>query len=368
VLWDQGTGGSFVSLGSSSNQLAYTPNYQLITGYTYKFKVRAVNQMGAGPESDVLSLISASPPDTPGAPLLFEATIDQITITWDPVYNGGSPILGYNIKMAQVGSSISSGRNVTIEVYNDITSLGTLNLPNRRFTTANNLVIGSHYRFKIQAYNGVLPGEFSVPSARIITALVPSEPQNLHKIASTKSTITVGWHAPLSDGGALVIRYQVYSNTGAGTEYFLSGETTTLEFTHENLSPAGITMNYKVTAVNDIGESEMTDSISIILGTVPQMPSAPVKVSATRQSIKVKWDLPDNGGTPITKYNVYINSGTGGQYIQIGTSTTREFEAIGLTTGQTYKFKVEAVNAIGTSPISDASSGIVAAVVPDSPG
>jgi hypothetical protein len=74
VLWDQGTGGSFVSLGSSSNQLEFTPNYVLITDYTYRIKVRAINYMGTGSDSAIVSLISASGPDAPTAPLLYEAT------------------------------------------------------------------------------------------------------------------------------------------------------------------------------------------------------------------------------------------------------------------------------------------------------
>lgn len=53
--------------------------------------------MGAGAESDPVALISASPPDAPPEPLLYEATYNQITIAWDPVYDGGSPILGYEI-------------------------------------------------------------------------------------------------------------------------------------------------------------------------------------------------------------------------------------------------------------------------------
>lgn len=78
--------------------------------------------------------------------------------------------------MAAVGSSSQTGRNVTIEEYIDITTTGVLNLPNRRFTTANNLITGNHYRFMTKAYNGVLEGDYSVKSARMITALVPSEP------------------------------------------------------------------------------------------------------------------------------------------------------------------------------------------------
>lgn len=93
--------------------------------------------------------------------------------------------------MAAVGSSLTQGMNVTIEEYTDITSTGVLNLPNRRFTTANNLITGRHYRFKIKAYNGVMEGGYSPKSARIITALVPSAPQNLEKLFSSKTSIQI---------------------------------------------------------------------------------------------------------------------------------------------------------------------------------
>lgn len=120
-----------------------------------------------------------------------------------------------------------------------------------------------------------MEGEYSIPSQRIITALVPSAPQNLAKLSSTKTSISIEWHVPLSDGGATINLYRVYSNTGSGETYFLTGETTDLIFTHQNLSPSGITMDYKVAAVNDIGESPLTEVVSIILGTVPAMPAAP---------------------------------------------------------------------------------------------
>jgi hypothetical protein len=67
----------------------------------------------------------------------------------------------------------------------------------------------------------------------------------------------------------------VYSNAGSGDIYYLTGQTTDLEFEHTNLSPSGITMNYKVSAVNDIGESPLTEPVAIILGTKPQMPAPP---------------------------------------------------------------------------------------------
>jgi hypothetical protein len=74
ILWDEGLGGSFVNLGSTLNQQEFTPEEDLITGDTYRFKIKAVNYMGTGSESDVISLISASVPDAPEKPFLYQAT------------------------------------------------------------------------------------------------------------------------------------------------------------------------------------------------------------------------------------------------------------------------------------------------------
>jgi hypothetical protein len=74
VLWDAGLGGAFVSLGSSSNTLQFTPSYTLVTGYTYKFKARALNYIGTGPESSSVSIIAAASPDEPASPTLYSAT------------------------------------------------------------------------------------------------------------------------------------------------------------------------------------------------------------------------------------------------------------------------------------------------------
>jgi hypothetical protein len=54
--------------------------------------------------------------------------------------------------------------------------------------------------------------------------------------------------------------------------------------------------------------------------------------------------------------------------VQIGDTSSTQFEATGLTTGQTYNFKLQAVNAIGISDMSPESDDIIAAIVPDQPG
>jgi hypothetical protein len=65
---------------------------------------------------------------------------------------------------------------------------------------------------------------------------------------------------------------------------------------------------------------------------------------------------------------ININSGAAGAFVEAGTSTTTTYTATGLTTGQSYRLKVKATNAIGSSSFSAESVEMVAGVVPDAPG
>jgi hypothetical protein len=127
-------------------------------------------------------------------------------------------------------------------------------------------------------------------------------------------------------------------------------------------------MIYKISAVNDVGEGLVSTALSVMLGTVPATPTAPIKVTAAQTTISISWIAPDNGGTPITEYVIHINSGAAGVFVLAGTSSTATYTAIGLTTGQSYRLKAKATNAIGSSSFSPESAEIVAGVVPDQPG
>lgn len=111
VMWDQGLGGIFVTLGSSQNQLTYTVMQQLVTDRAYRFQVRATNYIGDGPLSNAGAIISASLPDTPAPPTILASTGNQITLQLSPVYDGGSPLLSYRIFMSQP-SSVAFGRRL----------------------------------------------------------------------------------------------------------------------------------------------------------------------------------------------------------------------------------------------------------------
>ena len=157
--------------------------------------------------------------------------------------------------MALVGSSQTSNIVQPVQPFQDVTAVGVINLASRKFTIATGIVSGAHYKFYLRPYNGVDYGGYSVVSERIITAVVPSEPFLLSKLSASKSSVSLQWAVPVLNGGAYIIKYAVYSNSGSGDDFSLVGYSNSLSYTHANLSPSGITIAYKVTAVNDVGES-----------------------------------------------------------------------------------------------------------------
>ena len=59
------------------------------------FSVRAANSLGFGPNSESVTLMAASVPDKPNAPIIVQASSVSISIQWTQPYNGGSQITNY---------------------------------------------------------------------------------------------------------------------------------------------------------------------------------------------------------------------------------------------------------------------------------
>lgn len=54
---------------------------------------------------------------------------------------------------------------------------------------------------------------------------------------------------------------------------------------------------------------------------LPSEPGAPQRLTSTETSITLKWNQPaDNGGTEITDYQVLWDQGTGGSFVNLGST------------------------------------------------
>jgi hypothetical protein len=94
-------------------------------------------------------------------------------------------------------------------------------------------------------------------------------------------------------------------------------------------------------------------------------------VTASRSSIQIQWTAPDNGGSAISNYHVYEAPGTTPAaqdfaFVSDTGYTLTYTKSIGLVAGQTYNFKVLAVNLVGQGPLSPAVARL-AATVPNPP-
>ena len=102
--------------------------------------------------------------------------------------------------------------------------------------------------------------------------------------------------------------------------------------------------------MNYIGEGPQSSSITIVAAAAPDAPAAPTRTGSTLTTISIQWSAPHNGGSAIINYKIFMNGFTGSTTfteIETVSSTTFTYTKFSLTTGQSYKFKVLAVNVVG---------------------
>lgn len=108
---------------------------------------------------------------------------------------------------------------------------------------------------------------------------------------------------------------------------------------------------YKVKAVNEHGQDEADVEVTILSS--PGKPKGPLKVSdVTKNGCKVKWQKPDDdGGKPITAYQVEKLDANTGRWVPVGRvpGDETELDIKGLQEGHDYNFRVKAINDEGES-------------------
>jgi subtilisin family serine protease len=188
-------------------------------------------------------------------------------------------------------------------------------------------------------------------------ATVPGPPTIGTAVAAANQA-TVGWTAPTSDGGSPITGYVVTPYVG----YFaLSPTTFTSTATTETLTGLvnGTTYRFKVAAINAIGTGPTSrPSNPVTPATVPTAPTIGTAIAGNAVAT-VSWTTPaSNGGSPITGYVVTAYVGYTPVRVRIFISTSTTQTITGLTNATTYRFRVQALNAIGLSTYSKASNPV----------
>lgn len=93
---------------------------------------------------------------------------------------------------------------------------------------------------------------------------IPSAPEKLRYTERTKSTITLTWEPPRSDGGSPIRGYYIEKMRQDSNEYDVANRqlckdpTITLENLSENMM-----YDFRVKAVNEVGDGEPSKPISV---------------------------------------------------------------------------------------------------------
>ena len=195
----------------------------------------------------------------------------------------------------------------------------------------------------------------SVPVAPLL-AVAPTIQRNA--TAGNRSA-TVNWNAPSPNGSLAITGYVVTPYSGY---YTLAPQTFTSTATTQTVTGLmnGTTYRFKVAARNAFGTGPMS-SISNPVTPAATAPGAPTIGAAVagHGEATVSWTAPvSDGGSPITGYVVTPYSGYYALAPQTFTSTATTQTVTGLMNGTTYRFRVRAINAVGTGGYSKVTNSV----------
>ncbi|KAM9792200.1 myomesin-2 [Neosynchiropus ocellatus] len=341
------------------------PVFDLQDGQKYQFRVYSVNSHGSSeasvPTEPVQKVDLDGVPSAPGQVVATRNTKSSVFVQWD------SPklmkdLMGYYIDGRVVGSKEWFPCNHKPFKHN-------------RFVV-HGLTPGESYVFRVQAVNVYGLSEESQESSAIEVEpalATPSAPFGITLLSCDGSSMTVAWRSPKHCGGSKVNAYYVdkrNADTLVWKEVNLSAFTERV-CTVENLTQ-GTFYEFKVQAANMAGVG------------VPSAPSAPMKCEAWTMeepgpaydlgfsevrghSLVLLWKAPVyTGSGAVTGYFVDMAKKGSTEFVTLNEETVshRYLQVSGLEEGESYVFRVRAVNGSGVGKPSRTSEVVCARALP----
>ena len=206
----------------------------------------------------------------------------------------------------------------------------------------------------------------------------PGAPPPVVLIASTSTSITVGWEKPTVNGGQIVSGYELWMDAWSGGEpslvYDGAGSPNVMEFglttrdlgSHSQVVETGRQYRFQVRAINNcdtkdssrscFGEFSEVQVFTVRDPRAPLPPSMPQRDSETQVTslnqaiISISWAPPtDNGGSPITGYILFMKDHGGTMTSYALDREITKWQIQSLRPGEVYRFHVVAANAFGKS-------------------
>ena len=308
--------GSGYSLLGTTTATSYT-NTGAKAGTTYYYRVKACNDAGLSPYSNVVSGQVKSVTPKLSAPVVkigHSAASGKPMLTWNAVSGATS----YKVYRA-------TSQNGTYSLLGTVTATSYTNTGAKAGTT---------YYYKVKAVNSAGESAYSniVSGKTTVTTLTMG-----HSASSGKPQLT--WKAV--SGAA---SYRVYRATTKNGAYSVINTTKALTYTNVGAA-LGTTYYYKVEALNAAGKS--MGFSAIVEGKV-----APV-LAVGYSSVSGKPQLTWKAVPGATEYQVYRSTQQNSGYTKINTTTATSYVNTGAKANTTYYYKLVAVKGTAASDFSN---------------
>jgi len=308
--------GSGYSLLGTVTATSYT-NTGAKAGTTYYYRVKACNDAGLSPYSNIVSGKVKSVTPKPSAPVVKignSASSGKPMLTWNAVSGATS----YKVYRA-------TSQNGTYSLLGTVTATSYTNTGAKAGVT---------YYYKVKAVNSAGESAYSntVSGRATVTTLTMG-----HSSTSGKPQLT--WKAV--SGAA---SYKVYRSTSKNGAYSVINTTKALTYTNTGAA-LGTTYYYKVEALNASGKS--MGFSAVVEGKV-----APV-LAVGYSSVSGKPQLTWKAVPGATEYQVYRSTQQNSGYTKINTTTSTSYVNTGAKAGTTYYYKIVAVKGTAASDFSN---------------
>ncbi|KAK5605138.1 hypothetical protein CRENBAI_024937 [Crenichthys baileyi] len=372
---------TWVQCNTAPVKVCKYPVNGLSVGHSYYFRVRAVNSAGISSpsrKSDKVTAIDAAEserlqgtdegtelpvgvPSAPGKVVATRNTKSSVFVQWEAPKHLKS-LMGYYIDGRVVGAKEWFPCNHKPFRHN-------------RFVV-HGLIPGESYVFRVQAVNIFGLSEESQESSPIAVEpalATPSAPYGITMLSCDGSSMTLAWKSPKHCGGSKVNAYYIDkrdADTLVWKEVNLAAVTERI-CTVDNLTE-GIFYEFRIQAGNLAGVG------------LPSAPSAPMKCDAWTMeqpgpaydlsfsevrgdSLIILWKAPVyTGANAVTGYFVDMAKKGSSEFVTLnGEPVSHHYlQVTGLQEGNSYVFRVRAVNSNGVGKPSELSEPVCAKALP----
>jgi hypothetical protein len=243
------------------------------------------------------------------------------------------------------------------------------------YTKSAGVAAATTYQFRVRARNVHGWGAYSDAVSIGATGVPHQMAAVVTSIDAATGGVKIAWTAA-GTGGLAVDAYLIEIQNGASSTWTVdatncNGGTAPIPANRYCIVPVSVLtaspysyafdalVTARVSAHNAKGHGPVSPTNTATTGAkvrrVPSAPAVPTVTASSDAAITVAWAAlvaPADGNSAVTAYNLYWDNGTGTTSVSLFQGLATSYSVSGLTGGNTYKFKVRALNVYGAGAYS----------------